>query len=573
MAFTDRLNAWLESANAFLWHDAVILAILGTGVLFTVWSGFSQYRSLTHGVAVLRGKYDDPRVPGAVNHFQALSMALSATVGIGNIGGVALAVALGGPGAVFWMWVVGVFGMAIKMTEVTLAMLYRNVDDPDEPHGGPMWVVSKGMAALKPSLAPLGKFVGGVFCVTLLVSTVTGGNMFQAWNVGTVTEEYFGVPSVATGIILATLVGMTIIGGVKRIGAVTGKLVPAMCFLYVAAGLYVLVVNFDMVPAMLKLIVVSAFSPTEAQGAFLGGTLGYAFLIGMKRAIFSNEAGQGSSPIAHSAAKTDEPVREGVLAGLEPFIDTLVICTITALVILTSGVWQRDAEAHFTDPPAVVEAGTGAWTLAPATAPARIGGDWRDGENVFVIVEAQPNADTGNSLHRLDGTVRRDGQTHVIEWAAHGSVEPFVLTDPALYVTYAGSTLTAKAFDTVKPGLGMWLITIAVWLFAISTIISWSYYGEQAIVYLAGTRAVTPYRLVYCVLTIVATLGFITTPNELDNFAGFGTGVVMFGNIPIMLFFGYQAMRAYKEYVARLDRGEMKPDHDARSLQELMRRD
>ena len=573
MSFTDTLNSWLETANVFLWHDAVIYAILGTGVLFTIWSGFSQYRSLTHGVAVLRGKYDDPRDPGAVNHFQALSMALSATVGIGNIGGVALAVALGGPGAVFWMWVVGVFGMAIKMTEVTLAMLYRNVDDPEEPHGGPMWVVSKGMAALKPSLAPLGKFIGGVFCVTLLVSTITGGNMFQAWNVGTVTEEYFGVPSIATGIILATLVGMTIIGGVKRIGAVTGKLVPSMCFLYVAAGLYVIIVNFDAVPAMLQLIVVSAFSPAEAQGAFLGGTLGYAFLIGMKRAIFSNEAGQGSSPIAHSAAKTDEPVREGILAGLEPFIDTLVICTITALVILTSGIWQRDAEAHFAEAPAVIEAGTGAWTLAPTAAPARIDGDWRDGDNVFLIVEAQPNADTGNSLHRLDGTVRRDGAGAMIDWSAHSSPEPFRVTDAALYVTYAGATLTAKAFDSVTPGLGMWLVTIAVWLFAISTIISWSYYGEQAIVYLAGTGAVMPYRLVYCVLTITATLGFITTPDELDNFAGFGTGVVMFGNIPIMLFFGYQAMRAYKAYIARLERGEMKPDHDARSLQVLMRRD
>ncbi len=357
MTFGEQLNAVLGTINGVLWHNYVLYILLGTGILFTIWSGFSQYRALTHGTAVLRGKYNDPNDPGAVNQFQALSMALSATVGLGNIGGVALAIGLGGPGAVFWMWVVGFVGMAIKTTEVTLSMLYRNIDDPNNPHGGPMWVVSKGLAAIKPQLAPLGKFIGGVFCITLLISAVTGGNMFQAWNVGNITEEYFGIPSIASGIVLATVVGMTIIGGVKRIGQVASKLVPAMCFMYIAAGLYVIGTNLAIVPETLKLIVYAAFNPIEAQNAFLGGTAGYAFMWGMKRAFFSNEAGQGSAPIAMSAAKTDEPVRIGILAGLEPFIDTIVVCTVTALVILTSGVWQRDAEALYISSPAVIEAG------------------------------------------------------------------------------------------------------------------------------------------------------------------------------------------------------------------------
>ncbi|MCA1798350.1 MAG: amino acid carrier protein [Xanthomonadaceae bacterium] len=572
MTFGQRVNSWLESANAFLWHDYVLVILLGTGVLFTLWSGFSQYRALTHGGAVLSGKYNNPNDPGAVNHFQALSMALSATVGLGNIGGVALAIALGGPGAVFWMWVVGFFGMAIKTTEVTLSMMYRNTDDKDNPHGGPMWVVSKGVAALKPSLAPLGKFIGGVFCITLLISAVTGGNMFQAWNVGTITQEYFNVPSIASGIILATIVGMTIIGGVKRIGSVAGKLVPSMCFMYLAAGIYVLVVNYAAVPETLKLIVVAAFSSVDAQDAFIGGTAGYAFMWGMKRALFSNEAGQGSSPVAHSAAKTDEPAREGILAGLEPFIDTIVVCTITALVILTSGVWQRQAEAHYIDyAPAVVEASPNAWTLERAPAPERIDATWRSGDGVFAIIESHPNEITGNNKHRLDGALVQQGRTFYIEWGIHRSDSAPTLVDQGIYVTYAGATLTAKAFDVAKPGLGMWMVTIAAWLFAVSTMISWSYYGEQAMIYLGGEKSVTPYKFVYCLLIIVATLGFITTPTELDNLAGLGTGVTLFLNIPITLFFAYQAMRVYKNYVARLKSGEMLPDHESRSWRDLMR--
>ena len=554
-------DALLTTLNGILWHDSALLVLLGTGVVFTVWSGFSQYKALTHGVQIVRGTYDDPDDPGAISHFQALSAALSATVGLGNIGGVALAISLGGPGAVFWMWVVGFFGMAVKLTEVTLSMLYRNTDDPDNPHGGPMWVVSKGLARMNPALAPLGKFVGGVFCVTLLVSTITGGNMFQAWNVGEITEEYFGVPSIAAGIVLALLVASVIIGGIKRIGAVAGRLVPLMVALYLLAGTYVLIVSADQIPSMLALIFRSAFSPQEFSGAFLGGTVGYAFLFGMKRALFSNEAGQGSSPIAHSAAKTDEPVREALVAGLEPFIDTLIVCTFTALVILSTGIWNRAPEASYAAPPAVVSVGANEWSLETLPVPQRVGDQWASGDAVFIVLSAGPNPQSGNNLHHLDGVIVEQSGVLVIEWVSLISTVRPQVDSPGIYASYVGATLTAKAFDSVTPGLGKWLVTLAVWLFAFSTMISWSYYGEQGIVYLFGERMVLAYKIVYCALIIVATWGFIETDADLDNLTGVGTGVMLFVNIPIMWLFGHQAMRAYYEYVARLKSGQMGPGH------------
>lgn len=564
--------AFLTTLNGIIWHDAVLIILLGTGVVFTIWSGFGQYRALTHGVLVLRGSYDDPNDPGVISHFQALSAALSATVGLGNIGGVALAIALGGPGAIFWMWIVGIFGMAIKLTEVSLSMLYRNTDDPDNPHGGPMWVVSKGLTRLNPSLAPLGQFIGGLFCITLLVSTVTGGNMFQAWNVGEITEEYFGIPSIVSGMVLAVLVGMVIIGGIKRIGAVAGRLVPIMVTMYLLAGTYVLITNAGDIPAMFALIVRSAFLPQEMTGAFIGGTAGYAFLFGMKRALFSNEAGQGSSPIAHSAAKTDEPVREAVVAGLEPFIDTIVVCTFTALVILSTGIWNRAPEAQFNVAPDVIPMGTAMWSLETLPAPERVDDVWGEGDVVFMIVSADPNPQSANDAHRLEGRMLNQNGGLVIEWGTLASNSRPRVENTGVYATYVGATLTAKAFDSVTPGLGKWLVTLAVWLFALSTMISWSYYGEQGVVFLFGERMVLAYKFIYCALIIVATWGFIESDADLDNLTGFGTGVMLWANVPIMWVFGRQAMRAYHDYIDRLKTGKMGPDHPPPTLEDLISR-
>lgn len=563
------LNDWLTAVNAVLWHDSVLYIVLVVGLLFTVWSGFCQYHALTHGLKIVRGDYDDAKDPGAISHFQALSAALSATVGLGNISGVAIAIALGGPGAVFWMWVVGLAGMALKTAEVTLSMLYRRLDNPDEPSGGPMWVAEDGLARRAERLRPLGKLLGVLFCITLLISTITGGNMFQAWNVAVITEEYFGVPQPVVGVVLALLVGMVILGGIKRIGKVAGALVPAMCFLYLAAAIYVLVVNAADIPAMLRLIVASAFSPAEATGAFVGGTSGAAFLWGMKRALFSSEAGQGTSPIAHCAAKTDEPVREGVVAGLEPFIDTLVVCTLTSLVVLSSGAWSRGGEATLPAPPAAV-AGVepGSWDLSDTPCPEKhpqaqaiSGSAWRPGDAVFVLARyGAIDPTTGGDLQRISGVVRDAGDRLVIDWHPIGSAAAPLARAPALagldvYKDYVGAALTSHAFDRVAPGLGKWLVAVASWLFAVSTMISYAYYGEQGMVYMAGRRSVLPYKLFYCASIMLACAGYISTEAELDNITSVGTGVMLWVNIPITLLFAGAAMRAYRGYFARLRAG------------------
>lgn len=604
------LNDFVNAINGYLFHMNVVWALLVTGVLYTAWSIFGQYRAITHGVSVVRGKYDDKDDPGAINHFQALSAALSATVGLGNIAGVAVAVALGGPGAVLWMWVIGVLGMALKMTEVTQTMLARNTDDPENPRGGPMYVVREGFAAW--GLKPIGSLIGGIFAVTVIISAITGGNMFQAWNVADITFTYFQVPQLATGIILTIVVGLVIIGGIKRIGSVAGKIVPLMCGIYVIAAFAVLAMNISQVPEMFMLIIKSGL-PTwagganaEPAGAFLGGTFGYAAIWGIKRALFSSEAGQGSSPIAHSAAKTDEPVREGVVAGLEPFIDTIVVCTLTALVILSSGAYNREAESAFTDQAQVrVLQATDAdgtaiantWTLETDPLPSMTSearrirsteegrSGWRDGETLFMIVEADQDANTGRDLRRITGTVEydRENERHTVSWnTLESEIKPFFRPlddgspDLGVYGDYAGAAMTAYAFDRVQPGAGKWLVSVAAWLFAISTMISWSYYGEQAVGFIFGGLSESArksinlgYKAFYCVCILLTTVlaspmftdatgnktAILATDAELDMWTTLGLGVMLVANIPIMLLFGYKAMNAYHDYFRRMKHG------------------
>ena len=526
----DTLNTYVNVLNGILFSDFVIYTLLLTGAVFTLLTLFGQWRAVTHGIDVVRGKYDESDDPGAISHFQALATALSATVGLGNIAGVGLAVALGGPGAVFWMWIIGVLGMALKMTEVTQSMLYRNTDDPKNPHGGPMFVAKYGFE--RAGLPMIGSIVGGIFVVTLLISAVTGGNMFQAWNVAETTTNYFGdvqyVERINVGIVLAIITGIVIIGGIRWIGRVASIIVPFMCVIYLIAALYVLAVNITVIPSMLWEIVRLGIGLGDAEpsGAFLGGTFGYALMFGVKRALFSSEAGQGSAPIAHAAARTDEPVREGIVAGLEPLIDTLIVCTITALVIMATGTHSRDPEASFAsadDVQVVAVAGQeNTWTvqtpagLPPKSDEARTTDaikagepDYRFGESFFVIVDADDDPNTGRSFSRIAGEIPKpddkaerdallaelpDDATSPLppQWGTITSVKQPVLVSPAdgvpagLFGDYKGSTLTAHAFDRVYPELGKYLITIAVWLFAISTMISWSYYGEQGMVFLTA---------------------------------------------------------------------------------------
>ncbi len=399
----DAFFALLSAINAVLLSVPVLLTLLGVGILFTVWSGFCQYRSLTHGVRLISGRGPHRgEGTGVLSHFQALSAALSATVGLGNIGGVAIAVSLGGPGAVFWMWMVGLAGMAIKTAEVTLSMLYRDTTQPDHPLGGPMMVARQGLSRL-PGMARLGAVIGALFCLPLILFGITGGNMFQAWNVAEISRAYFGVPPWISGLGMALLVAAVILGGIRRIGRITGTLVPVMCGLYMLAAIAVLVVEREQLPALFRLIFTAAFQPAEAAGAFLGAATGTAFIFGMKRALFSSEAGLGSAPIAHAAVKTREPVTEGVVAGLEPFIDTLVVCTLTALVILVSGVWNRGAEAHWLTPPQLVAQSDGRWVPDRVQLPEQQS-TLKTGDPVFLVVR-----DQDQPRQRLFGEVTDNG--------------------------------------------------------------------------------------------------------------------------------------------------------------------
>lgn len=550
--------AVLEQINAVMLSVPVLAALLGVGVLFTLWSGISQYRSLTHGIALVAGKgIDTSTGPGALTHFQALSAALSGTVGLGNIAGVAIAIEFGGPGAVFWMWMVGLAGMALKSTEVTLSMLYRDVSDPQNPHGGPMFVCRKGLASLGRRWTGIGKFAGGFFCLSMLAFAITGGNMFQAWSVADTTQAYFGVPTWQSGAVLAVLTALVIIGGVKRLGATADKLVPLMCLIYVIAGVYVLSVHAQELPEVFRLIFRSAFAPSEAVGAFTGATMGMAFIFGMKRALFSSESGLGTAPIAHSAVKTPEPVTEGVVAGLEPFIDTLVVCTITALVILASGVWNRGPAAQYSSVPVMTQIEPGQWEPATNELPTHTLNTFRPGEQIFAIVEID------GVRSRLYGSVEvhdsPEGSGIGIQWRRVASVSTPILAEPGIFADYRGSTLVAHAFDSARPDLGKWVVTLTVWLFALSTIITYAYYGEQGVVYFGGgRRTIGVYRVLWCLVVFATCLGFIRTSGELDTLSTVALGFMLAVNLPVMVLLGHRAMGAYHDYFRRLKRGEIR---------------
>ncbi len=663
-----------------MWGPWTFFGLLAVGLIFTIWTKFGQYRAMTHGIAVIRGLYDDPDDPGAINHFQALSAALSATIGLGNIGGVALAIGAGGPGALVWMWLTGVFGMALKTVEITLSQMYRNVDDPDNPHGGAMWVVDKVIARRGGFWLIFGKCFAWFFCITLLISAFTGGNMFQSWNVANLSDTYFDIPKILTGIVLAIIVGLVIVGGIKRIGTVAGKLVPFMCVLYLLSALAVIAMHIPEIPGYFALIFKSAFSPNEATGAFLGGTMGWAFSQGLRRALFSNEAGQGSAPIAHAAAKTDEPAREGIIGGIGPFIDTLCICTLTGLVILSTGTWNRDPLMSFDTTPVITPAfsfteskinnpsenaeigsdvylelyatvGHGANGIAPAnklhgilaetddgtlivewgtyatvavpeaidlqlktihqqtgdavtvgelaampahtpaiddggteddpsddrplwgllSAPREINITddnaylWHHLDDVFTIVIADRNENLNKysstsdyRRHRLEGQASLDNGTVLIDWGTIAStVEPTLVEDAGMFRKYDGAPLTAHAFDRQFPGLGKWLVTIAAWLFAVSTMISWSYYGEQGMIYMLGARSVLPYKLVYLAGIIFAAV-WVTDTADMENLMDLGTGAMLWSNIPIVLCLGFLAVRCLREYDVKLKAGMFK---------------
>ncbi len=323
----------------------VMLLILG-GIFFTFWYRWITVRGFKHSIDVIRGKFDRPEDTGEISHFRALTSALSATVGLGNIAGVAIAIQLGGPGAVFWMMIAAIFGMGEKFCTCVLSQMYRKVNSDGSISGGAMYYVDLGLKQMGGHWKTIGKVLAVMYGFMIMGGAIGGGNMFQVNQTAEAFRSTFGIPESYNwliGVIMAVLVGVVIIGGIKRIGAATSKIIPAMCGIYVIASLFIIFSNITKVPETIGLIFTMAFS----DNAFYGGIVG-VFVWGIKRAAFSNEAGLGSAAIAHAAAKTDEPVREGIIGMIGPFIDTIIVCTMTALVVIITGAWND---------PSIVEAG------------------------------------------------------------------------------------------------------------------------------------------------------------------------------------------------------------------------
>ena len=444
MNFTKNLEHFMEIFSGWISMPLTFI-LIGTGLFVTVSLGFIQVRRLKHSFDVVSGKYDNPDDEGDVTHFQALSAALSATIGIGNIAGVALAVRLGGPGALFWMWVTALFGMALKYAECTLSHKYRVIHEDGSVSGGPMYYIEKGLG---PKWKPLAIF----FATCAVICSFCTGNMNQANTIAQTFASY-NVPIWISGAFIAFMVGLVIIGGIKRIAAVASRIVPTMAVLYVSGALLILLVNYQNIIHSLESIFREAFSLKSGWGGLFA-----VIMWGVRRGLYSNEAGQGSAPIAHAAAKTKESAREGAVAMMGPFIDTIIVCTMTGLAILSTGV-----------------------------------------------------------LESTDLT---------------------------------GAQLTREAFRqgfTFAPELGSIIVNFSVLLFAYTTMVAWSYYGDRSIEYLIGPKAIKPYRWVYVFFNF---LGAILPLSFVWNFGDIALSLMTIPNLIGVLFLTGILKKMTKEYFA-----------------------
>ncbi|MEN8256534.1 MAG: sodium:alanine symporter family protein [Thermodesulfobacteriota bacterium] len=435
----------LDSISSFVWGPVTIILLLGTGVFTTFLMKGVQIRRFFYGFGLLSGKYDNPKDKGEITHFQALSAALSATIGTGNIAGVGVAIASGGPGALFWMWVTAFFGMSLKFAECLLALKYRVIHEDGSISAGPMYYLEHGLKQ---------KWLGILFAFFAAIASFGIGNMVQANSVAAPLFTTFHIPKLATGLIIAILVFCVIVGGIKRIGHVASRMVPVMAFFYVAGALTVLFLNFEAIPAAFSMIFKDAFTGSAATGGFAGAAVAQAIRFGVARGLFSNEAGLGSAPIAHGAAQTNEPVREGLVAMLGPFIDTIIICTMTGLVIIVTGAYQ--------------------------------GG-------------------------------------------------------------LSGADLTSHAFGSALPTIGTYIVAIGMTIFAFSTAVSWSYYGDRSVEYLFGEKSIMPYRILYCALLPV---GATFELKQVWAISDIFNALMAWPNLIGLLFLSGVVVRSTREYFA-----------------------
>ncbi len=503
----DNLNSFILFIDSYFgaspWFPLLLLSI---GIFFTFYLGFPQLRYFSSGWKILFSSGSGNE--GQTSPFQALSTALSGTVGTGNIGGVAMAIFIGGPAALFWMWITAFLGMTTKFVEVTLSHHYRLKNQSGEVFGGPMIYMEKGLNM---------KWLGTIFAFCLLVSTFGSGNMPQIDNISKTIESSFGLDRWLTSIVMSALVGLVIIGGITRIALIAASIVPLMALIYLIGGLSVLIFNYENIIPSFKVIVSDVFEGSSVVGGFLGASFSLAFTYGVQRGLYSNEAGQGSAPIAHATSKTKHSVEEGFVSILEPFIDTLIICTLTGLVILSSGVWTEKFSNNFEKTSMFIVEG--------------IQNEKKDAAEILKFLSEEPSSiksfsgvlsiQDGKILQEVTVLNNRSIAEEVLIYKDNvpysGDLEVKNSKFDSSYV-FSGKSLvksavlTSKAFNKGFFGnYGEYIVSIGLLLFAFSTVITWAYYGDRCTAYLFGESAIIYYRLIYIFAFFIAGSGFIDT--------------------------------------------------------------
>ena len=492
------------------------MLLIGTGIFLTVYLGFPQFKFFMHGWRILTGKYIKDTTKGETTPFQALTTALSGTVGTGNIGGVGLAIWIGGPAAIFWMWITAVVGMTTKFAEVSLAHKYRTTLPDGSISGGPFYYIEHGMNM---------KWLAIVFAVLMMITAIGTGNMPQINNIAEVLSSEFSIKPIITGSVLSALLMLVIVGGIRRIATIASKLVPIMGFIYIVGSLIVIFDNYQNILPSFNQIFSQVFTGSSAVGGFLGASFALALQKGVARGAFSNEAGQGSSPIAHASSKTEDPVEEGIVSILEPFIDTLVVCTITALVILSSGAWSEKHQNNFDKTSTTFISGSYSEDNVSDVNQLRYFINNLDSEiklfnGTIQITNGKieiSNNDPVTILHKK--SIAEDVVILINNPISESTDKydgPLLIEDGVVRtngVNLSGKSLvhsaelTAVAFKSGVLGVyGGYIVAVGLLLFAFSTAIAWSYYGDRSAAYVFGEKSVVWYRLVYVGCFFVAAI-------------------------------------------------------------------
>jgi len=550
------LNEIFATIDGYIGGSAwFVYLLVGTGLFFTIYLKFPQIRYFRHAFVMVTGKYDEAGARGDTTHFRALTTALSGTVGTGNIAGVALAIHLGGPAALFWMLVTAALGMTTKFVEVTLSHKYREFAADGTAAGGPMYYMKNRLNM---------KWMAVLFALATIISSFGTGNMPQINSISNAMNTAFGVHPAITGLVLAVLLALIILGGIKRIAATTSRLVPLMAIVYFIGAISVILANTENIAPSLAAIAGDIFTGSSATGGFLGATIAFAFNRGVNRGLFSNEAGQGSAPIAHAAAKAEHPVSEGMVAILEPFIDTIIICMLTGLVLLSSGVWKEKHENVFQRADLIILNG-----VYDDTNPA-------DREQLFLWLD--PNNESrvrpfNGRLHVDNGEIREP----VTLIHARSVAEDVVLTSSVTGERFTGilpveggrifnatseivltgrsllhsAPLTTMAFSRGLLGeAGQYIIPISLLLFAFSTAISWSYYGDRAVTFLWGVDYVRYYRVLYVLGFFAAS---IIDTTIIWTFSGIAIALMTVPNIIGILMLHREMKETVADYWATMD--------------------